>query len=411
MVIRYLIYFIFFTIPVVSAGKTTGESAYNINYYQSGVKTLKPDLNLWQRELLTINLEVSTAEEFSYLKTGKLSAKNYIIESKVIEHSEVIDKGIYKKEMRIYIWPLNHGEQLLKLSDIRLILSGKTIQKIKLPELKLNVKTLPDYLPPGFPVGNIRHSNYVQSGSLLSFLLKPGELSSYTLNTHTTGIHPSLVPDYSNYLKSSDITRLLVSDSAGVKDFDIQYSFTRTQLIPVVAKSSGINSFNEFRILYFDPLTGKINSFSYHSAMLITLNTIFQLIVILSACIILYILLFYFLNLRKNFLTRRAVWKSIYYSHDSIELSLALRNLPVSYYLFKEPVDTKDNISLNQWALSWLDQTLVSETEQLVCLQFAETTVDNFIEIKENIIKQLKKLDNLLFYISHLSNSPVRRAK
>ena len=82
-------------------------------------------------------------------------------------------------------------------------------------------------------------------------------------------------------------------------------------------------------------------------------------------------------------------------------LLLLKRNLQVCYSLFKKTNNIRINNSLLKWAGSWQDKTLTSQIETILCQQFSAVSSNQFDENKEDIIKSLKKLDNVVFYIFH----------
>ena len=398
MVKKYLIcFFILFFTSSINA-KNNEYIRHDVTYYQSGKPVTMPDFHLWQRELITINIDIYSSEEFSYLKFEKPALQNYLIDFKVITPPVVSKINDYKKQLRLYIWPLLAGKQALDLPSIQLILSGRPIKLIELPTLTLDVAGLADYLPPGFPVGKISHNSSYQSSSLIPFILEPENLSSYVLETTSTGIHPSLIPDYSTYLKDSNITRLMSLKETNIKDYDIEYTYHNKQFIPIVAKTSGIHSFNSFKVLYFEPLTGKINSPSYSSALLITLNKLFQIVLVFLVLTLSYKAIHFLLIIKHKILLRRSIWRSIYRANTPRELSSMLRKLEAGSTLldFSEVCNT--NVSVNHWVNSWEDNDLTKEINLLIQLIYTENPMIDFITVKNKIINQLERLDNIVFH-------------
>lgn len=398
MVARFLLLFILISCIGVTYAKNTSNITYNVSYYQSGNKVKNQNFNLWQREVATINIDVLTPEEFSYLRFNAFLSNEYLIDYKVIEIPPINNTTVFKKQIRIYIWPLIAGKKSTDIPNIQLMLSGKVIKDIKLPVLNFNIKSLPDYLPPGFPVGKVTHNNSYQTNSIIPFITKPNELASYTLKTKTIGIHPSLIPDYSNYLKSSSITRLATSASTEIKSYDINYTYSRTQLLPIVTRSNGINVFKSFKILYFDPLTGKIDSPLYSSSLVLSLNISLQILLLIMITIFLYIIISYLLKLSNRILGRRLIWTKIYQADSSINFSLALRALQSTPHILTNSVDRNNNISIAQWAASWEDKILESEIERLMCILFSESPTIEYNLTRKKIIKRLQYLDNFIYY-------------
>lgn len=398
MVKRYLVclFILFFTSSVNA--KNNEYSSHDVTYYQSGQPITMPDFDLWQRELITINIDIYSSEEFTYLKFEKPILQNYLIDFKVITSPTVNTLNDYKKQLRLYIWPLLAGKQTLDLPNIQLMLSGRPIKLIKLPTLTFDVAALADYLPPGFPVGKISHNSSYQSDSFIPFILEPENLSSYMLETKSTGIHPSMMPDYSTYLKDSNITRLMSAKETNIKNYDIEYTYHHVQFIPIVAKTSGIHSFNSFKVLYFEPLTGKINSPPYSSALILTLSKFFQIVLVFVVLTLLYKAIHYLLIIKRNIFLRRSIWRSIYKSDTPRELSSMLRKLEAGSKLLDCPEISNTNLSVNQWAITWEDKDLTKEINLLIQLIYTENPMIDFSAVKKIIINQLERLDNIIFH-------------
>ncbi|MDH5425974.1 MAG: hypothetical protein OEY29_13345 [Gammaproteobacteria bacterium] len=403
MVMRYFLFaalvLSLLSAPLTSQAKSTADSV-DISHYLSAAETTSKSISPWQRQLITINVRVNTNEEFSYLLFDNVKLNNVIIESRKIESQSLSDSKKFIKQIRIYIWPLEPGTQSLSLPAVKLILSGRVIKKINIEPLNLQVKALPAYLPPGFPVGTIGLDSHYYSADILSFILKPGDLANYVLKITTSGIHPSLIPDYSVYLDNAAITRLATAQLTVSEMLDQQYRYTKQYDIPVVSHSNGMNKFDDFRVLYFEPQSGKINSLNYSPAILLTLNNTLQLVIVLFVVSLVCYLLYGIYGVVSRIAARRRIWKNIYQSTGPDELSAALRKIPAGYKLFKQSKPNSVNIGLEAWVQTWRDETLTTAIKPLLTLQFAKLPAENFADTKQVIISRLQHLDNMIFYLN-----------
>ena len=93
----------------------------SVSFFQSETEVAKPEINLWQRELLTIRVDCMTDEEFSYYKIETNTDNDSIIESRKLKTVTNKD-GFFVKTVMIYIWPLNAGSQQLRLPSVKLML-------------------------------------------------------------------------------------------------------------------------------------------------------------------------------------------------------------------------------------------------------------------------------------------------
>jgi len=395
MVVRHTILFFLVLFPSVAFS----DNAIDISYYKSGVQVSSSSIDVWQRELITINIEISSEDEFSYLKASEFSRDTYIIETRVLPAIALSGKKRFKKRLRIFIWPMQAGDDSLEMPDIELWLSGRVIKSFKSKPLYLTVKSLPDYLPPGFPVGSILHEGRFISDSTFPYLLTPDNLAYYQLKTNTTGIHPSMLIDYSVYLKSTAISRLAVSEVTEKFQNDLNYSYSRSQLIPVLPRLSGVYSFNEFKVIYFDAINEKIDSYQFNGAYAVVLNIVFKFI----GLSLIFILFFYLFKMLNSFIictnSRRQLWNQIRQSDKSVELARLIRLLQPSVRPCSNVVLVHDNLSLKQWAKGWNDDQLSLSVEDLNRNIFSDKHEQNFDAIKSSIIHRLVVLDCWIYSI------------
>lgn len=400
MVIRIAIYLIVLVTPIFVNAESL-QSNINITYYQSGSQIDNIEIDLWQRELLTIKVDITTPEEFSYLKLNdSASPTDYILDSSISAKAIKISPNKYQFSILYFIWPADSKPYSLNLPSAKLYLSGKVIQSINIENINFNVKKLPDYLPPGFPVGKISMTSSYQSSSLLPFVTTTGKLTSFTLTTTSTGLHPSAIPNYRNYLTSNSIKQLPGLESPAKLNNKITFRYSSSQTIPIVTDTNGILCFNSFKVLSFDPGPGKVVSYYYSPELLISLNLIFQSLVFLVFIYIVYITMKYSIQISKNIKHRRAIWKSINHSQDANSLSSSLRSLAYKYHLIKVNPDYSPNLHLSFWASHWDDDNLMSSITLLNNLIFSNTSSVSLDEVKQTLISRLKKHESFIYYFA-----------
>ena len=379
--------------------KNSLDKATSITFYQSGTEVAQSKIDLWQRELLTIKIELSSAEEFSYLKPEAVYNQHYITEHAILKTPSINNKPPFVKTILIYIWPLEHGYQQMPLPAVDLMLSGRVLKHIKLLPLAIKVKSLPAYLPPGFPVGKLALDSQYRSESLLPFIISPGNLFNYSLNVSSKGLHRSLLPDYSNYLTSHNIQRLGVSETFETFTADSYYSYNTSLRLPAVTTSSGLQRFDSFKIQSFDPASGKIVSADFNARWLISVPIILQLSLFLIVLSAIYKLFFFFKAVNNKILYRRHLWADVFNSQDAASLSHAIRKLQPDYrWLNTQTHDHGAHQSLSQWARSWHNPALSISAVGLDKLRFSNSTAGDFLEIKAGLIKHLKSDEQCIFY-------------
>lgn len=395
---RILLLLLFFSCGVCFA-KSSQVSDITIKNYKSAIEISGNTISLYQRQLLTVHVELFTNEEFSYLKTDKLEDNDYLIDVGLLTNESTLSKNRFKKSIRVFVWPLKSGQQSLEIPEIRLVLSGRTIYTVKIPTLQLKVLNLPDYLPPGFPVGNISIDSGYNSEVVIPYILTPNELASYSLFTTSSGVHPTLIPDYSSYLRSDSITQLFKSNEKEVFIYDLGYSYSKTQLIPIISKFSGLSKFEDFNVLFFEPVSEKVNSFIFESVTLITFNLVLKVMGLIAGLYLIYRLILALYYFKTLLMLRRDCWRAIYLATNSTELSQSLRRLqPINP--FKQQRLKSDNMSLLQWATLWQDSRLLQAIDPLIIDQFSCNSKLDFEQNKRQIISRIKSLDHFMFFFS-----------
>lgn len=398
MVVRYFFIALFLSYSTLLSSKAVPAEEFNVTNFQHGKETTTSAITLWQRELLTIRIEILTSEEFAYLKADNWENRSFVFDKEPASSVKYHINNLFKKSIILNLWPVNAGQQSVELPVISLMLSGRAIQQIKIEPLSLQVKHLPDYLPPGFPVGTISLSDRYDSNAFLPFIFLTDNLASYQLKINTTGLHADFIPDYSKYLRDSDIRLLPVMEKTENHSADIGYVKTQTLTMPVLLNNSGLHSFAPLRVLSFNPATGKIVSAYFSPAKFLSLNVFLHLLLLVLLLASVYWLTKLMVRIKINTVSRRYAWQQICQSQDSHDLSRALRQLPASHAMLRQLPPQPVNMSLSQWAAGWRNQALSAYISTLNAMIFAETADIPFQQLKHQIIHQLKRLDHWPYY-------------
>ncbi|MDH5517664.1 MAG: hypothetical protein OEY36_07575 [Gammaproteobacteria bacterium] len=397
MVARLLVIALLWFNHTAVQAQAADNNTMSVTFYQSQIEVSQSEINLWQREMLTLRVDCVSTEEFSYLKTQTHHNYDSISESRIL-NTTINKEGYFVKTLLLYIWPLKSGEQQLTLPPVQLMLSNRVIKTLAVTKLALNVRPLPAYLPPGFPVGKISIDDTYQSVSILPFLLKPGELFNYQLEIHSKGLHASLLPHYPDYLSSPDFQRLPVSQTIEKQSDDVFYALDKIYQMPALISSSGAWQLDAFKILYFDPLTGKIISRQFKSAFMLTLHPLLQFLAAIIVLIVSTKLLLQIKRLIKRFYYRRRLWRQIYHSNNASELATAVSQLAFKSALFSSEPELLRHRNLSQWAHSWNDPSLLLMAGLINKHRYSNTDNSDFTELKMQLIKALKSADKWPFF-------------
>lgn len=166
-------------------------------------------------------------------------------------------KPRYRHHVGWVVIPAHHGQQQFELPPIYLVRDGVITHRFYLPRLKLDVQTLPVYLPGTVPVGAIRVTHY----GLVETLLSPDTLAALELRLQVEGVPVNLIPDYASNLHSNSQVQFYAAKTRYEQRVDkdglhqnISYS------IPLVARTQGWFRIPALRLQYFEPINGTIKS-------------------------------------------------------------------------------------------------------------------------------------------------------
>lgn len=369
-----------------------------VKVYKNNKEIQFSDIKLWQRQLLVIEVNFTTDEEFSYISVDKLLNQSFLLKYIIDDKKTSGNKVQFNKKVTLYFWPIKTGLIQLIIPAINLNLSGRSIKKLELSPPDILVKPLPEYLPPGFPVGKIKIESQYSGNSILPLIFSTDKLAAYQLVATSSGLDESFIPDYSHYLENSDITRLASNKKQVSAIYNHGYILKNRFTIPMVINSNGLTSFNSFKVFSFDPETAKVISYHYKPDILLSLNTTGQLFLILIVFIILYFFTRFIIHQLQYLLSRRKRWRLIYSSNDTLQLSRALKNLPNHNHKASRSFELNlSNTSLTSWSESWNSHELSHLINSLNEMAFSEQSSLDFSVLKQDIISTLRKHENCIY--------------
>jgi len=225
--------------------------------------------------------------------------------------------------------------------------SGRTQRTYFSPKQKMQIKSLPPYIPPTMPVGKVNVSSTLRSEKLLS----PSDLSYWDLKLSGYGVSPSWIPPVMRQVKSGSDIQFFPKDSKS--DSTIRNGTLQTQLvhhIPFKPLVSGRLSLPSIRFQYFDPGSGKIITATHHPQQAFVLGSVWQVIIggLISLLLVLmgiylYQKIIFFRNRRQ---CRKAAFREIYNAESFMGLREALNH-------FASAEGWPVNLSIQRWAMYW----------------------------------------------------------
>lgn len=250
---------------------------------------------VWQREKILISLTLYTADEFATVKLAQQAVAGVEITALPVSRvwNENKNGGLSTIKTGWSLLPLRPGNSEIELPAVEYHLNGVVRRVFHLPNLKLNIRPLPSYLPPTIPVGKIKISSSISvRNSESTRLLYTDELAYWNVSIESKSLTPYWLPPVLRQIKpGKDIsffpaisTRSMQTDESGVNG-RVSHS------IPFKPLANGYTDIPSLEIKYFDPLTGRLEtlvhqtepSFSFGIFSRITVTLFFVVFILVLA--------------------------------------------------------------------------------------------------------------------------------
>ncbi len=244
--------------------------------------------------------------------------------------------------------PGNGNTVMLELPPVRYLIDGVPRLTFYLPRLRLQLRPLPEYVPPATPVGRLD----LLPGTPPGHWLRTGHLQFWRLRLRGAGIAPQNLPDVSAHLHGGRDIVLLDSarrvqrrlDSHGLTgeaDFTLSFKTRR----------SGWLQLPQLRLRYFDPADGRLKTLISPARGVLSLN-LFWLLALLAVTVAAAAWLLWHgaRSIQRRYRTRQArqqALQALRTSHDVGQLRAALHRLA-------RAEGWPDNLSLGQWRQHWM---------------------------------------------------------
>ena len=247
---------------------------------------------VWQREQVIITLEVISDDELSRLDSQPFEQDGFtIIEFKQSAKEHVI-KQISKTRIvkRWAVFPFLADQQVLSLPRIRYRPSSGQPIVLALPELTLNVKPLPIYIPPTMPVGKITLQNNWNNDRIV--LSK--KLLEWSFRAYSDQVVPQTLPAISPFLRSSNSLNILPPKQFVTMEKVAHGAIKHQQnyQVPIKAMLMGKLDLPVITIQYFNPETGKLEKSVLKQPFVLVLNSwLIWSVTLLLACLFIFALI------------------------------------------------------------------------------------------------------------------------
>lgn len=342
-------------VQVLPARGTAG--AINLDYHLSNARP-------WQREQLLVTVNVSTPDKFARLEIADEQDPDY--EIRTIPATKETRAGTTLLGSGWVIFPLQSGPQSISLPPVLYHLQGTVERRFYLPDIQLNVKSLPRYIPPLMPVGQV----FIESAIDASHPLTTGETYDWTLRLHSPALLSHFLPPVLRQIGSTDTSRFLTARSKRSEEINHRGSHGEVvHSVPFQPLRTGPLRLPELRVQYFDPVAGRVVIAEYQPPQKWSIALYWQLL--LGAGLLLTAVLFtrtgrhYWLRWRRR---RRHMREAIEY----IGAATTDRQLRQALHLIARAENWPANLSIKKWNEYWNRQysppaTSVMENLSIAC--------------------------------------------
>ena len=345
----------------------------NIEY---NVSTSQP----WQRQQVLLTVQVTTPDRFSRLETKAPQSADS--EFRRITPSKELLPNATRLKTGWSIFPLQSGAHTISLPAIHYHLQGSIERRFYLPEIQLNVKPLPDYIPPLMPVGRVLIDSKIDADTLLN----TGDVYNWTIRLHSTELLTHLLPPVLRQINSSN--NINFRTTASERREIINFSGSNGEVIhtiPFQSLTTGGVNLPIIRVQYFDPTTGRVTVINHSPEKIWSLAIFWQFLIVIM---ILFAVTF----------IAKVLWRLLSRlqrkSRSMNEAILSIREAPNpeslrnSLRLISKAESWSENTSLNKWGKQWdshYSPSIVAVVEELSDIYYANSSND-LIKLKNDIL-------------------------
>lgn len=351
----------------------------------------------WQRQQVLFTLKVITPDRFARLETVDISRGNN--EVRHIPGSTTSDDTSTHLQTGWAIFPMQSGLQKISLPPVLYHLQGVVERRFYLPDVQLNIKPLPDYIPPLMPVGKV----YVNASINSTEPLSTGTTYNWNVRVYSPALLSHLLPPVLRQISSNDNIHYLPAETRRAENITNSGSHGEINYtIPFQTLATGKLTFPDLRIQYFDPELGRVSIAEFPPMRAWSIATYWQLlffvVLLFGSIFILKTTWNYWLRLRK----RHKYFKEAIHHITNATTNLQLRQaLP----LIARAENWPDNLSLNAWSGYWNKHysPSVSSTIEELCYACYSAHGSDVTRIKNNLLRIIgnrKSIQPRFFFVA-----------
>lgn len=293
--------------------------------------------------------------------------------------------GRYRLQIGWALTALKSGAQQLQLPAVEYSVSGVSRKRFFLPSTVLKVKPLPDYLPPTIPVGKIS----IQSQLKQRYFLSTNALYYWELTLKGQLNNSYRLPPVLRQIKNnSEMSFLPINSQRSINTTNISLTSSVSHSIPFKPSASGLLSFPQIHLKYFEPESGTIKTVTHQANNIFVLSLFWKIVTSILTLLFLAWL----------FVQGRIKWRRHQFTKLKYQQAITLlteqesaRAIRESLKLIAEAEYWNTNLTITQWCQLWkkkyqTDSDFETNCNALSNLCYQSKTGDNMRNINENLI-------------------------
>jgi len=310
------------------------------------------DTRVWINQPVRVSLQLDTDQPYGRLSIDAAQRDDFEIETLTGTRATTTWNGQQRTVHRIgwLLYPQTPGRFAIQLPAVKYQRDGVVTHRFYPPEIALQVRALPSFVPPTMPVGRMQLDVSLPQPRLL---LKR-ELAFLTLRISSQGTSSRPASVVLRQLKSTPSVTFYPPRNLPAEDDGASGSAKVTSYqVPFAARTMGLIALPSVRLQYFDPATGKIESYSQSLGRFVSISPWLLYVGMAAVLLVLYRFtrLLYRWSRRKYRVFR--AYRSALFSLQQADTPQAIR---AALMVMAEAEYGSGNLTLAAWLDRWLSR-------------------------------------------------------
>ena len=273
--------------PLILDRLRTSEQAVHIGPGMVDTSPIEYDITVsatsaWERQQILVTVDITTADKFSSLHTDEIAVPGFEV-VRIPASRSILPTGKRLLRTGWALFPLAAGQYKPELPPIKYQLNGVFKRFYYLPDMNIDVRALPPYIPPTIPVGKVTIKSAIKPG----YLLTTNNTAYLDVQLAGQAVLPYGVPPVLRQLQSSADVHFLSTDSERMTAPDnLGIHATVNHQVPFKAVANGTLVMPVIQYHYFDPVSARLVSVQHELPGMFALSLFWQGTLLLLALLL-----------------------------------------------------------------------------------------------------------------------------